>query len=86
MANQGKKYDYIAATRGKNYAFFYTYTGRNIKVKIRFLSDKLLKYYWFNPKDGSYTQKHSIQNVELKLFDASGEEKAGNDWVLILES
>jgi hypothetical protein len=30
----GERYDYIAATRGKDYAFVYTYNGRNFKINM----------------------------------------------------
>jgi len=32
-AGQGEKYDRLMATRGKNYAFVYTYNGRDMQIK-----------------------------------------------------
>ncbi|HRH45418.1 MAG TPA: glycoside hydrolase family 140 protein [Pyrinomonadaceae bacterium] len=86
IANQSEKYNYIAATKGKNYALFYTYTGREITVKMKFFSPRLSKYSWFNPRDGSYTPKQPVKNTEIETFQPTSETKAGNDWVLVLEN
>lgn len=85
VANQGEKYDYIAATRGKSYAFFYAYTGRKIVVKTRLMSQKNLKASWFDPRNGKLAKLGKVENRETATFDPPGEEKAGNDWVLVLE-
>jgi hypothetical protein len=85
VVNQGERYQYIAATRGAKYAFLYTYTGRAIEVKMGILPGTKLKYSWYDPKNGTYLTVGSVQNQGIKSFDAPGEEKTGNDWVLILE-
>ncbi len=85
VSNQGEKYNYIAATKGKNYALLYTYTGREIAVKMGFIRKGKLTAYWFNPRDGSFSTKNATDNSGIVKFDPPGEEKAGNDWVLILE-
>lgn len=86
IVNQGEKYNYIAATRGKKYAFFYTFTGREIKVKMGFLKGKNLKASWFEPKTGKISMIGKVENKDIKTFDPPNEEKAGNDWVLIIEN
>lgn len=86
VANQSERYNYIAATKGKNYAFFYTYTGREIKVKMGFLKGKNLKASWFEPKTGKIFKFGKVENKDIKTFDPPNEEKAGNDWILILEN
>ena len=86
IANQGERYNYIAATKGTNYAFFYTYTGRIINVFMEKLSSKNTKYSWFNPRNGVITKKGMISSKGMKSFDPPGIEQAGNDWVLILEN
>lgn len=85
VTNQEGKYNYIVATKGKNYAFFYTYTGRKIEVKMGFLSSKTLNALWFNPSNGEKIKIGKVENKDIKTFDPPNEEKAGNDWVLILE-
>jgi hypothetical protein len=85
VANQGEKYNYIAATKGKDYTLFYTYTGRKIEVKMGFLKGKSVKASWFEPKTGKISRIEKIENKSVKTFDPPNEEKTGNDWVLILE-
>jgi uncharacterized protein DUF4038/collagenase-like protein with putative collagen-binding domain len=82
----GEKYDRLFATRGKNYALIYTYTGRTISVKMDKLAGKSIKASWYNPRDGKYTAIGSYTNKGVQEFDAPGEEKAGNDWVLVLDT
>jgi hypothetical protein len=79
IADQGKRYDYVVATRGSDYAFIYTYTGR--KFTIRPFA-KQLKAAWYNPRTGETTP---IGIVQSTTFDPPGETRPGNDWVLILD-
>jgi Protein of unknown function (DUF4038)/Putative collagen-binding domain of a collagenase len=86
VASQGEKYNHIAATRGKTYAFFYTYTGRKIEVKSSLMPQKTSKASWFNPRNGKLIKLGKVENKSITTFDPPGEEKAGNDWVLIIEN
>ena len=83
---QGEGYNYIAATRGKDYAFIYDYTGRRFDVNMGKISGAEVKASWFNPKDGSKTSIGTFANKGVQQFDPPGEEAEGADWVLILES
>ena len=86
VADQGEHYEYIAATKGQTYAFFYTYTGRQFKVHMGRLPNKLLKSFWYNARNGESMANGEIENIGVKSFNPPGEEKDGNDWVLILEN
>lgn len=81
----GEKYDRIMATRGHNYALFYTYTGRTIPVKMNKLTGKSSRASWYNPRDGKYTEAGTFENKGVHAFDAPGDVKEGNDWVLVLD-
>lgn len=81
----GEKYDRLFATKGNNYAMIYTYTGRTISVKMDKLTGKSIKASWFNPRDGKYTEIGTFENKGVKEFDAPGDVKEGNDWVLVLD-
>lgn len=86
IANQGEKYDYLAATRGDNYALIYTYTGRNISVTMGKIKEAEVEASWYNPKNGETTVIGTFKNEGVQEFDPSGEKEDGNDWVLILTS
>jgi hypothetical protein len=86
VANQGEKYDYQVATRGKNYVLIYTYNGRKIKVNMgKILGDKVTAS-WYNPRNGQKTKIGIFDNKGTKEFQPSGKKEDGNDWVLILTS
>lgn len=84
--NNGEKYDYLAATRGKNYAFIYSCNGRTISINPERSGWKKYKASWYNPRDGLYTPAGTFQTGDSSNFDPPGEVSAGNDWVLVLDS
>ncbi|WP_442591112.1 glycoside hydrolase family 140 protein [Pedobacter sp. AW31-3R] len=81
-----EKYNNILATRGKDYLMAYTYTGRTFSLYMGKISGERLRVSWFNPRDGKTTKGEEIENTGSHSFDPPGEEKPGNDWVLILDS
>ena len=85
VVNNGERYEYIAATRGKDYALFYTYTGRSFKVDLMKLKFSPRKAAWFSPSTGERKPFSEYRNTLDKEFDPPGEPANGNDWVLILE-
>jgi hypothetical protein len=85
VEEQGVKYDYQAATRGKNYAFVYTYSGRDIMLNPDKLPGLQTTASWLNPRDGSYSESSTYKNSDLPVFDPPGEPAAGNDWVLVMD-
>jgi hypothetical protein len=84
-SDQGKRYDYIVATRGTNYALVYTYNGRNFKLKMGKIEGEKVNAYWYNPRNGDKELLGAFNNTGVKEFDPPGEKKDGNDWVLILQ-
>lgn len=80
-----EKYNRLLATRGKDYAFVYTYTGRNINVNLGKIEGVKVKASWFNPRDGKTTDIGEFDNTGTREFNPPGDEKAGNDWVLVLD-
>jgi hypothetical protein len=85
IAEQGNRYDYQTATRGKDFAFIYAYNGRKIKVNMGKISGIKVKASWYNPRDGSMTNIGNFKNSGVEEFVPPGEKKDGNDWVLILD-
>ena len=81
----GKKYNYLVATRGKNYLFVYTYNGRNFKINLGKISGLKVKAYWYNPRKGSASSIGTFDNAGTKEFNPPGNKKDGNDWVLVVD-
>ncbi len=84
--NNGLKYNYLAATRGSNYAFIYNYTGRIIPVQMGKISGKKVMASWYNPTDGTKIEIGEFENKGTHKFDPPGEPADGNDWVLVIDS
>ncbi|MCB9334184.1 MAG: glycoside hydrolase family 140 protein [Lewinellaceae bacterium] len=82
----GVRYDYQAATRGKDYALIYTYNGRDIAVSMGKIDGTKVKSSWFNPRNGERTSIGVFENTGTRNFDPPGVVEDGNDWVLVLES
>lgn len=85
-SGQGEKYDRLMATRGKNYAFIYTYNGRNMNIAMGKISGTKVKASWYDPRTGKSTAIGTFVNKGVKAFNPPGEKQEGNDWVLVLES
>jgi hypothetical protein len=86
VTNQGEKHDYIAATKGKNYALIYTYTGRKIAVAMGKIAGDKVAATWYNPSNGQKTKIGIFANKGVQEFQHSGSKEDVNDWVLILTS
>jgi hypothetical protein len=82
----GERYDYIAATRGKNYAFAYTCNGRTISINTDMLNWTDYGASWFDPRNGIIEPAGTYRTGGTQIFDPPGEPRSGNDWVLILDS
>jgi hypothetical protein len=83
---QGEKYDRLIATRGKNYAFVYTYTGREMAINADMLEGNKIKASWYNPRNGEITAIGTYTKSKLLKFNPPGIKKDGNDWVLIIDA
>lgn len=82
----GERYNYLVATKGKDYAFVYTYTGKDFSVKLGKISGTKVKASWYNPRDGKTSFIGTFMNKGVASFHPPGKPSDGNDWVLILES
>jgi hypothetical protein len=86
VANQKDKYDYLAATRGDDYAFIYTWTGREMEINMGKIKGDKIEAFWFNPSNGKMESIGKFDNKGTNLFDPPGMQQKGNDWVLVLKS
>ncbi|HEY4061069.1 MAG TPA: glycoside hydrolase family 140 protein [Puia sp.] len=85
VADQGEKYNYLLAARGRRYAFIYTYTGRNMKINPASLGSGSLDASWYNPRNGEWKRIGTFPAGGILDFDPPGEPAPGNDWVLVLD-
>jgi hypothetical protein len=85
VANSGTQYSYLAATRGKDYAFVYTCNGQTIQLVMGRIEGAQVKASWYNPRNGTTTPAGTYANKGIVPFDPPGEQANGNDWVLILD-
>lgn len=83
---QGERYNRLLATRGKKYAFVYTYNGRNMVINATPLQGSKIKASWYNPRNGETTSIGTLAKSSAMKFDPPGEVQNGNDWVLILDA
>ena len=81
----GEKYSRLVATRGKSYVMVYTYTGKDFELNMGKITGDKVKASWFDPKTGKTTPIDTVSNTGICKFNPPGEEKDGNDWVLILD-
>ncbi|MBN1973499.1 MAG: glycoside hydrolase family 140 protein [Sedimentisphaerales bacterium] len=85
IKNNGEKYDFVTVTRGKSYAFIYTYTGRSFDVTMGKISGGKVRALWYNPRNGKSELSGYFDNEGIKRFDPPGEKAEGSDWVLVLD-
>jgi hypothetical protein len=83
---QGDRYDYLAATKGRDYAFIYTCNGSPININLEKMHLDRIKASWYNPRNGKTQKIGAFETIGTRTFDPPGEKEAGNDWVLILDN
>lgn len=84
VAEEFSDLDHIRATRGIDYAFVYTPTGKELRVNMGIISGDKVTAYWYEPGKGSASIIGEFENKGVVSFipPCSGEK---NDWVLVLD-
>jgi hypothetical protein len=82
---QAEKYDYLAATKGRDYAFIYTCNGNTMNIDLGKMHMTRIKASWYNPRNGVFIKIGNYKAKGTKTFDPPGEKAESNDWVLILD-
>jgi len=83
---QGEKYDYLAATKGRDYAFIYTCNGKTMNINLGRMNLSSIIASWYNPRNGILSMIGTYKAEGIMSFDPPGDKVKGNDWVLILDS
>ncbi|PCJ97140.1 MAG: glycoside hydrolase [Flavobacteriaceae bacterium] len=86
LNNVGEAYEYILATRGSNYAFVYTYTGKPMEIQLGEIAGEKIQAFWFNPKTGEEQTIGTYKNTGSYIFTPENSDDEINDWVLLLKS
>jgi hypothetical protein len=66
-------------------AMAYTPYGTPFTLALNQLAPGPLHAWWFNPRDGTYVDAGVVAGSAL-TFDPPGDERRGNDWLLVLEA
>jgi hypothetical protein len=84
MENNLARSQQIQATRGQDYAFIYSSEGKDFTVALEKVNGKILRCYWYNPRDGKTTDLDNVENKGWEKFvpPSSG---YGQDWVLVID-
>jgi hypothetical protein len=85
IADNGVRYDRVIATRGRDFAMAYSYTGAPFTVRLGRISGGRVRAAWFDPRTGTTRPIGTIENSGEHRFDPPGDTRAGNDWVLLLD-
>jgi hypothetical protein len=75
---------YIAASRGDDYAMFYSAEGRKISAKMGKISGEKVKAWWFNPRTGGAIEIGAFDNKGTQSFNPPSK-GYNSDWVLVLD-
>lgn len=65
----GERYDYAVATRGKDYLLVYNHTGRPMHIDLTKISGNRKNVWWYNPKNGEYAYVGEFENKVTFFFD-----------------
>lgn len=86
FGDNGERYERLIATRGDDYAFVYTYTGRKIAVNMGKIKGSTVEAWWYNPRNGESTFIGAFENCGVREFCPPGSHQNGNDWVLVIKT
>lgn len=75
----------IQATRGKDYLFVYTATGRPFTLNMGKISGKEVNAYWYDPREGTTQAIGTFDNAGTREFTPPSN-GLGWDWILIVDN
>ncbi|NIG55339.1 glycoside hydrolase family 140 protein [Chitinophaga sp. Cy-1792] len=83
--NNGKQYEHLVATKGSNYAYVYTYTGKPFEVDQAQLGFVPSKAQWYDPATGNPRDAVPAKTAAIAKYTPPARRADGSDWVLILD-
>jgi len=84
VENDLASHDRIQATRGTDYIFVYTSTGKPFSVNPGKISADQVNAFWYDPRNGKIKEAGKADNKTAKKYTppTSG---YGQDWILVLD-
>ena len=88
VADNGKQYERLAATRGNDYLLVYNYTGRDMKIDLRKISGEKKKVWWMNASTGLLTWLgvYDSRVLTFRPQGGSGTETATDGVLIAIDS
>lgn len=80
----GERYERMVATRGKDYALVYNYSGLAMTIDLSKISGAQKKCWWYDPKDGRFQYIGTYGGNEVRTFRPDVQPNSGEDRVLVL--
>src|SRR3546814_14994721 len=62
IVDNGPRYDRVLASRGKGYAFAYSYSGRPFTLRLGAISGRQVRAAWYSPRDAAVTRIGTFPN------------------------
>ncbi|UIJ45215.1 glycoside hydrolase family 140 protein [Sphingomonas cannabina] len=85
IPGNGERYDRVLATRGRDYAMAYSYTGEPFRMRLGVIAGKRVRAAWYSPRTGESQAIGVVANAGERRFTPPGTPRPGNDWVLVLD-
>ena len=77
-------HDRIQATRGNDYIFVYTSTGKPFSVNAGKITGNQLNAFWFDPKNGKTKDAGKVDGKIVNKFTPP-DSGYGKDWILVID-
>lgn len=85
VVNALEQSDYIACTRGEDFAFIYSAQGRPFTVNLGKIAGARVTAWWFNPRSGSALRIGDFENSGTREIACPSLGGFGTDVVLVLD-
>ena len=83
IIENGKKYDRLIATRGKDYLLVYNYTGRMMQIDLRKITGKRKNLWWMDAVSGKLTYAGEYDSSIISLQPERSTSEGVHDVILI---
>src|SRR3546814_13567205 len=86
ILDNGVRYDRVLATRGRDYAMAYSYTGRPFRVRLGAIEGKRVRAAWYSPRTGETQAIGDFANRGERRLVPPGPPAPGHGRALLLHA